>query len=51
VEVGEALHGIGKGLLVDLGVVGLDAVADCPIVYGSKHKTHDISPMGLVINI
>ena len=32
VQVGEPLHGIGEGLLVDLGVFRPDAVADGAVV-------------------
>ena len=36
VQVGEPLNGIGEGLLVDLGVLGFDAVADGAVGGGGK---------------
>ena len=37
-DVGEALNGIGEGLLVDLGVVGADAIADGAVSDGSERQ-------------
>ena len=44
VQVGQPLHGIGEGLLVDLGVVGPDAVADGAVGYGGKFEDSWQSP-------
>ena len=44
-QVGEPLNGIGEGLLVDLGVLGADAVADCAVVDGGKCELiHQLTP-------
>jgi len=35
-QIGKSFNGVSKGLLVDLGVFGLDAVADRAIFDGRK---------------
>ena len=35
-QVGEAVNGIGEGLLVDLGILRLDAVADGAVGSGGE---------------
>jgi len=40
VKVGQALNGIGEGLLIDLRVMGPDAVADGPVGAGGKLNSH-----------
>jgi hypothetical protein len=45
VKVGEALHGIGKSLFVDLGIHGTDTVADSAEVDCGKLEIHDSTPI------
>ena len=40
-QVCEPLNGIGEGLLIDMGVLGADAVADGPVGGGGKLEIHD----------
>ena len=43
-QVGEPLHGIGEGLLVDLGVFGADAVSNCAKYNAGKGEVHCKTP-------
>jgi len=40
VQIGQSLHGIGQGLVVDLRVFGLDAVADGAVGDSGEFETH-----------
>jgi hypothetical protein len=46
-QVGEPLNGIGQRLLVDLGVLGVDAVADGAVGGGGERQlVHQFTPLG-----
>jgi hypothetical protein len=44
VQIGEPFDRIGEGLLVDFGVLCLEAVADGPVVDSGKLETHGRTP-------
>jgi hypothetical protein len=41
-QVCEPLHGIGEGLLVDLGILRPDTVADSAVVDSGEFKVHGV---------
>jgi hypothetical protein len=43
-KVGQTLHRIGKGLLVDLGIFRTESVADGLIGSGRERETHGTTP-------
>ena len=44
-QVGETLNGVGESLLVDLGVLSPDAIADGAVGDGGKVEGHCRTPL------